>query len=185
MSSEQCMQFVNRDGATYWVPADRDLKINGIKRWDQAFRIYAAIYSKANPTRSSDIWQYIYVIHTAAATYTWENVAYYDYTFHQLMAERPGRNWGKTYLQLWNLAMCDPVNRNSHPGQGSGGNEQGLPDSHQGDWRDWCCWRFNRGAKCKKWNCRFDHRCSNCESWSHNATQCTSGSGKHHHSKHR
>ena len=38
-------------------------------------------------------------INSAAASYQWENVMYYDTTFRQLMAEHPGRNWGKMYAQ--------------------------------------------------------------------------------------
>ena len=49
MNPDQCMQFVNHEGAIFWVPVDREVKINGISKWDQAFRVYAAIYCKANP----------------------------------------------------------------------------------------------------------------------------------------
>ena len=88
MNEEQRMQFVNKDGASYWIPAERETKIGGIRKWDQAFHIYAAIYCKANPSRSAEIWQYIHIINTAASSYAWENVAYYDFTFRQLMSER-------------------------------------------------------------------------------------------------
>ena len=177
VSEDQKMQFVNRDGASFWIPADRESKINGIRKWDQAFRIYAAIYSKHNPNRAAEIWQYIHVINTAAASYTWENVCYYDLTFRRLMHEKPHRSWAKMYIQVWNLAMCDPILKNT--------NKQGYTNFHSNsnsthsDWRDRCCWRFNRGEKCKKWNCRFDHRCNNCGSWSHCAVNCTSRP-KHH-----
>ena len=43
-------------------------KITNIKKWDQAFRVFVAIYTHANPERASEIWQYVYVIHTTAAT---------------------------------------------------------------------------------------------------------------------
>ena len=66
----------------YLTPvSDREGKISGLRKWEQAFRVYAAIYSKANPCRAAEIWQYLHVINTAAASYTWDNVAYYDYTF--------------------------------------------------------------------------------------------------------
>ena len=32
----------------------------------------------ANPRRASKIWQYVYVIHTAAAANPWDNVYFYD-----------------------------------------------------------------------------------------------------------
>ena len=173
MSDEQRMQFVNKDGASYWVPADRDNKITGIRKWDQAFRIYAAIYCKANPARSSEIWQYIYVINTAATSYSWENVTYYDFTFRQLMGDHPNRNWGKTYLQLWNLAMCEPLNKGG--GATSSASHTFASEKSpqmQGNWQDCCCWRYNRGAPCKKWNCGFDHHCSYCGAWDHSSNNC-------------
>ena len=71
-TDEQHMQFVNCDGVSFLVPADKDNRINGVRRWDQAFRIYAAIYCKQNPSRSAEIWQYIYVINYAASVYSWE-----------------------------------------------------------------------------------------------------------------
>ena len=69
---------------SYWVPAEKDNRITGIRKWDQAFRIYVAIYCKTNPSRSHEIWQYIYIINTAASSYNWENVAYYDFTFQTI-----------------------------------------------------------------------------------------------------
>ena len=91
---------------TFLAPAqDRDQKITNIRRWEQAFRVYAAIYCGANPSRAAEIWQYIYVINSAASSYQWDNVSYYDITFRQLMAERLGRSWSKTYAQLSAVAI--------------------------------------------------------------------------------
>ena len=178
LSADQHMQMVNRDGNTFWVPADKETRITNVRRWEQAFRVYAAIYCSANPTRAVEIWQYVYTINTAASSYTWENVAYYDFTFHQLMAEKPNRSWGRTYNQLWSLAMCDPLSKNSGSGQSSISSANNNQNSgNRGDWRDRCCWRFNKNEKCKKWNCRFDHRCSYCGSWSHASIDCPKKKG--------
>ena len=101
-------EWVSEDGMTYLAPAqDKDNQINEIRRWEQAFRVYAAIYCAANPTRSGEIWQYIYTINTAASMYQWDNVQYYDTVFRQMMSEKPGRSWAKTYVQLWQLALKD------------------------------------------------------------------------------
>ena len=56
------MELVNREGGTFFVPvSDREIsRISGIRKWEQAFRVYAAIYSKTNPLRAAEIWQYIY-----------------------------------------------------------------------------------------------------------------------------
>ena len=109
------MEWVSKEGMTYLSPVvDRDSKITGIRKWEQAFRVYAAIYCNANPARSGEIWQYIYVINSAASSFHWDNVAYYDYTFRQMMSDRPQRKWSKTYLQLYQLAMRDPINKSSN-----------------------------------------------------------------------
>ena len=169
MTEEQKMQLVTKNGATYWVPVTSDQKIGGVQRWEQAFRIYAAIYSKANPQRSAEIWQYIHVKNSAAASYAWENVAYYDFTFRQLMAEKPHQSWAKTYTQLWNLAMCTPLNPQV---KSQGGGQQSGSSTTRADWRDRCCWQYNWGNKCKKWNCNYDHHCNYCGSYNHGRYNC-------------
>ena len=62
------MQLFTRDGHAYFAPPDSDKRITSVRKWDQAFRVYATIFTRANPERSSEIWQYVHVIHTAAAT---------------------------------------------------------------------------------------------------------------------
>ena len=114
-NSGQRMELVNRGGETFIMPVDSGAKLTNVRRWEQAFHIYAAIYSQANPHRSSEIWQYVFVINSAASTYTWENVANYDYTFRQLMACDPGHSWANIYLQMWNLTMRDVIPRNFQP----------------------------------------------------------------------
>ena len=176
-NEENRLEWVSRDGMTYLAPAhDRECQINSIRRWEQAFRIYAAIYCNANPTRSGEIWQYIHTINSAASSYQWDNVQYYDTVFRQMMGEKPGRNWSKTYVQLWQLALRDPLPKISNSGNnrssfGSTGNQG---DKHkQKNWRDNCCWRFNRTGKCGKENCPFDKRCSYCGMWnSHGSNSC-------------
>ena len=86
------LEWVQRDGGTYLVPAQKDNKIGSFRRWEQAFRAYATIYCGANPHRLKEIWQYITVINTAASSYTWENVYNYDITFRHLMAFNPNRS---------------------------------------------------------------------------------------------
>ena len=96
MNDDSLFKFGVKEGHPYVAPINEGQgKINSVRKWDQAFRVYAAIYTEANPTRASEIWQYVYVIHTAATNIPWENVAYYDYTFRQLMASKPLRSWEK------------------------------------------------------------------------------------------
>ena len=103
------------------VPStDKESKITNIRRWEQAFRIYAAIYSQENPDRAAEIWQYVHVVNTAAASYVWDNVACYDMTFRHLMSANPSRSWARIYTQGWSLAMRDPIPMSRGGSSGAG-----------------------------------------------------------------
>ena len=167
------MEFVHREGVTFLVPkSDKDTqKITNVRKWEQGFKVYAAIYAKHNPHRGAEIWQYIHTINLAASSYHWDNVAYYDFTFRQQMAKYPQRSWGKINNQLWSLAMRDPLcnksfERNSNYNLGSRRNSgQNFGEN--------CCWRFNRD-RCNRSasSCRFEHKCSYCGNPSHSALKC-------------
>ena len=124
-ANENRFEWTTRDSLTFITPVqDRDHKINGIRHWEQAFRVYAAIYCNANPERSGEIWQYIYAINSAASSFQWDNVSQYDMTFRQMMSERPNRSWAKTYMQLWQLTLRDPIQKNSNSWQTGRGSNQ-------------------------------------------------------------
>ena len=181
------LEWVLKDGQTFLAPVDDKAgKINGFRRWEQAFRMYATIYCGANPHRAKEIWQYISVINTAASSYIWENVYNYDVVFCHLMAFNPQRNWSTMYNQMWNLSMKDPLpknhnNRGSFPhsfSQASNAtgpsvaNSSSTTQSKKGK-KNIHCWNFNKGIKCKYGNqCRFIERCSYCDSPSHPIIQC-------------
>ena len=50
------LEFINKDGMTYYIPSsyeDKEQKITNVRRWEQGFKVYADIYSKAqSPQRS-------------------------------------------------------------------------------------------------------------------------------------
>ena len=157
-------------------------KINSVKKWDQAFRVYAAIYTHVNPERASEIWQYVYVIHTAAAANPWDKVYYYDINFQELMASKPWPSWGKTYTQGWNMAFNNAAVSSYHyPSQNvnNSGNNSNSNNVKQRDWRDDCCWRFNKN-RCKKPanECIYDHRCTYCAGWKHGFFKCRKRNNK-------
>ena len=176
--SEDRLELVNRGGCTYFVPADRDVKINNIRRWEQAFRVYATIYSGANPSRAVEIWQYVHVINTAASAYQWENVANYDYTFRQLMAFNPERSWAKCYHQMWNLSMRDPLfrqqgnysygNSNSVNNSSSFNRNDAEPKKNKSDY----CWDFNKGRCTNGASCKWKNKCKYCDSTEHGVNVC-------------
>ena len=170
------MKLVFREGRSFFVPAANQNRINSVRRWEQAFRIYAAIYSQANPHRAAEIWQYVHIINVAASSYIWDNVSNYDTTFRQLMAQNPLRSWSKIYNQMWNLAMKENIpNRGSgnqfSPGsrrQHQGGNNSGSNNKNKVKY----CWGHNRGNCKDQAKCKFVHRCSYCDAGDHIRTSC-------------
>ena len=165
------LQLINKDGVSYFVPSiDRETKIDNIRKWEQAFRVYTTIYCSANPTRSGEILQYTDVIHRAASTFSWDNVAKYDYVFRQLMAAKPHRSWAKVYTQMWNITLNEPLKKfqESH-------NYQGKTSQRK---RESVCWKFNKTGCSFGKNCKFEHKCSYCGGYSHGASTCNKKQGK-------
>ena len=175
MKNEECkrLEFVNRDGMTYYVPStnEREQKITNVRKWEQGFKVYAQIYSKANPHRAAEIWQYIYTINLAASSYHWDNVAYYDFMFRQQMDKYPQRSWRKINHQLWSLAMRDPISSRTNGNYSSNYNNN---NGQQGkNFKENTCWRYNKN-KCNRSakECRYEHRCSLCGSYTHILINC-------------
>ena len=173
--NKQLYQLITQGTNNYIDPPSvKNRKINNIRKWDQAFRVFAATYTHANPERASEIWQYVYIIHTTAAANPWDNVYYYDINFRELMASKPWRSWGKTYTQGWNMAFNNGSANvftagNSNHGA-SGHNNQ---KSSSKDWKDDCCWHFNKN-RCKRsaTECHYEHRCTYCAGWNHGYFNC-------------
>ena len=158
------LELINRGGvAEFRVADDRPIKITNVHLWEKAFRIYMAIYTKAHPNKAHEMVQYMHTIHHAASKYSWDNVAYYDVVFRQMMAKNPNRNWGKIYTQMWNIALCDPLRNTASLNGGWSGNNN---KKNKG-----ICWRFNKGI-CNYPQCRYPHRCSSCGGTNHGAHVC-------------
>ena len=174
--NKQLFQLISQGTNNYIDPPTvRAGKINSVRKWDQAFRVYAAIYTRANPGRASEIWQYVYVIHTAAATNPWDNVYFYDVNFRELMATKPWQSWGKTYTQGWNMAFNNAnshLSNNNSSAVSNGGNGNHSFFSRK-DWKDDCCWHYNKN-RCKRTatECNYDHRCTYCAGWNHGFFNC-------------
>ena len=103
------IEIVNREGSNKFdlIQNEQEGKITNVNKWEQAFRLYATVYTKEHPHRSAEILQYMDTIHRAARTFNWEAVADYDFCFRQLMAEYPERSWATIYTQMWNLTLCE------------------------------------------------------------------------------
>ena len=176
--NKQLFQLITQGTNSYIDPPAPNVgKINSVRKWDQAFRVFAAIYTHANPERASEIWQYVYVIHTAVAANPWDNVYFYDINFRELMASKPWRSWGKTYTQGWNMAFNNAsANQSAHSVGYSNNNSNGKSNK---DWKDDCCWHFNKN-RCKRTgtDCNYDHHCTYCAGWNHGFYNCRKRLGK-------
>ena len=174
---EKRMQLINKDGVSYFVPSvDRESRIDSIKKWEQAFRVYTTIYCQHNPSRSGEILQYIDVIHRAAAIFNWDNVAKYDYVFRHLMDEKPHRSWAKVYTQMWNITLNEPIKKFNENGNYSNNTNSQQKGQHKG--KDKFCWKYNKNSCTFGKSCKFDHKCSYCGVHGHPVTACHKKHGK-------
>ena len=163
------MEWVHQDGRTFLAPiTDRSRgsssAINSFARWEQAFRVYSDIYTRAHPGRAAELIQYNHIINTAALTYSWENVYVYDCQFRVHMGRNPNRSWAIILQQAWTMYLKD---RNKQ-GYSS---EYGSRNDKRAKQRD-ICYRFNRGKCTYGNNCKFEHRCAICNKFGHGAHNC-------------
>ena len=171
------LELVHEGSHAYMAPyRESTLKVNGIRKWDQAFRVYAVIYSEANPKRAGEIWQYIHTIHTAVSNYPWDSVSFYDFMFRQLMHSKPWRSWGKTYSQGWNLALKGDGHHSGASAVSSGSHQNAGARGRTRDWKEDCCWKFNKN-RCKSSSCKYDHRCTYCGGSGHGYYNCKKKGG--------
>ena len=161
------MQMVNHNGRAYYVPAS-DLEraeINSLFRWEQAFRVFSDIFIRKFPNKPSELIQYNHIIHTAALSAPWDNVAAYDREFRRHIARHLLRSWGIILQQAWTFHIKDKSSSQTR------GNEQRNEWGTPGRKKE-LCWRFNRGKCSYGMNCKFDHKCGACGKFGHGAHSC-------------
>ena len=56
------MELVIKNGKTFWSLVSDSVAITSFGRWEQAFRIYSNIYTKAHPQKSTQLIQYNHVM---------------------------------------------------------------------------------------------------------------------------
>ena len=176
IEEDQHMEMVNKGGLSYWVPlADREnTSVNSSYRWEQAFRVFANIYSDAYPGKSGELIQYNHVIHTASQTFSWENVYRYDREFRIHMSKHHlTRSWAVILQQAWSMCLKDKVNN-----AGGNGSKNGNGGNNFSHVRRKICFDFNSGHCGYGHRCKFDHRCSFCNKFGHGAYNCRRAMGK-------
>ena len=106
------MQLVSRGGSTYFVPvADRENSsvISSFNKWEQAFRVFANIYTRIYPDRVPELVQYNHIIFTAAQSFTWDNVYLYNHEFRMHLSNFRECSWSIILQQAWSICLKDRV----------------------------------------------------------------------------
>ena len=176
------MELIMRNGKFYWVPVTESVAINCFSKWEQAFRIYANIYTSKFPNKSSELIQYNHIIHSIASSYTWENVYSYDREFHIHLSKHPERSWSVILQQAWSMKLRDRISSGSSEyvtgGAGNHSNAQSGqnpgssgPMPSKGKISE-ACKRYN-GGRCKfGTTCRYKHKCLYCGKFRHTVLTC-------------
>ena len=190
------MELVICNGHTYYVPVCKTTSISNFQRWEQAFRVFANIYTKTNvnANRSSELIEYNQIIHTASLNFVWKNVYMYDKDFRLHMAWNPQRNWGIILQQAWSLQLHDRINSANFQQNYNSSNNQ-LPSENRERINE-PCKHYNRGRCSFGSSCKYDRRCSYCFKLGHSILTCrkliadrdrnqkrweSSGGNSHHH----
>ena len=167
---DNIMQLVWRNGRTFYAPVKEGVTINSFNKWEQAFRVFANIYTQEYPHRSAQLIQYNHVIHDIAQTYLWSNVYAYDKDFRIHMAKNPRRSWGIILQQSWSMRLKERLTGDYHQRFGGVGN--GSQDRYDQPRVNEPCRRYNRGKCTYGVNCKFEHRCSYCYKYGHGMHNC-------------
>ena len=173
-TDETELKMVFLEGKTYYVPVKEASAISGFSKWEQAFRVFSDIYTRAHPHHATELIQYNHIIHTASLTYIWSNVYAYNQDFRLHMTRHPRRSWAILLQQSWSMRLQEKVRFNEfHKHLGgkvhrNGGNGNGKTSSPSGE----PCRKYNKG-KCNFSNsCRYDHCRSYCFKFGHTILTC-------------
>ena len=160
------MELVSKGGLTYFMPvSDREVtQISNFSKWEQAFRVFSNVYTRAYPHRASELIQYNHIIHTTASSFIWENVYTYDHEFKVHLSNFPQRSWAVILQQAWTMYLKDKIqwdeNRN-----GAGGGHPKFKSNET-------CQRYNKGKCNNGAACKYQHKCDECGKFGHGAHIC-------------
>lgn len=162
--------IVYKEGKLEGIPSEnRDMvQMTSFERWLVAFEVYAGIYTKRNPVRAPEIFQYIYKIRKGAEVYQWHNVYTYDKIFRTHMGKNPGRNWGSALRDIWDNHVRETQLKTRVGSPNSNSPRKGEKKKKKG-----FCWKFNKSGYCSAGaSCEWDHRCEVCGLANHGKYNC-------------
>ena len=171
VAEDSRLELVVKGGQTYYVPVNKTTEITNFNKWEQAFRVFANIYTKYYPHQSSELIEYNHVIHTISMVYPWDNIYLYDKDFRLHIGKHPDHNWSIILQQAWLLRLREKtqsvMSSNGNVNHGSGlGNHSTLHKADEpGRW-------YNRGRCPFRSGCKYDHRCTYCFKMGHSVLNC-------------
>lgn len=171
------INIVYKEGKLEGVPSENKemVRITSFERWLVAFEVYAGIYTRRNPRRAPEIFQYIYKIRKGAEVYHWHNVYSYDKIFRTHMGKNPGRDWGSALRDTWD----NHVRETQLKTETASPVVSSLSPRDQRKKKGFC-WKFNKSGYCSSGsNCEWDHRCSVCGLPNHGKYNCRKREGRY------
>ena len=170
------MEIISKGGLTYFVPvADRETSaINSFAKWEQAFRVFSNIFTRAFPHKATELIQYNYVIFTATNTYYWDEVYTYDREFRMHISNFPHRSWAVILQQAWSMYLKNKISesRGNVSANGNTGGHGGHGNQPHPNKSNENCKRYNKGKCPNGALCRYQHRCDECGKFGHGAHIC-------------
>ena len=171
------MEIIIKNGKTFWMPVAETVAINMFNKWEQAFRVFSNIYTRAYPSRAGELIEYNHVIHSISLSFIWENVYAYDKDFHLHLARHPQRSWAIILQQAWSMRLRDRIIRHDTPNsrqqhqQFNSSGENFNANKSTSLTADYCR-RFNKGKCNLGKSCHYEHRCSYCNKFGHGVIVC-------------
>ncbi len=146
-------------------PVSRPKKIMSIEVWQQAFNIFAAVYTQKCPHEAPALMKYGQTIRDLAVR--GQNWRFYDENFRYLRATQASRvPWGSIHGELW-LRSQFSTKAPQTTNQANNGNKfggQSVPSGY--------CFKFHSGQFCSAAKCAFNHTCFKCKKGAHSARKC-------------
>ena len=167
------MDLVVRNGKAFWTPISEGVTINNFNSWEQAFRVYSNIYTRAYPNKAGQLIEYNHVIHSISQSFTWENVYGYDRDFRLHMAwHHPDRSWVIILQQAWSMRLRDHLTHGENNAVNSTGHFNNSYHTPKNSKSNNYCRRFNKGKCNLGRECAYEHRCSYCGKFGHGVIVC-------------
>ncbi len=168
---------------------DTRYEIRSPVTWSTAFLIFMSIFLEKHLTRAQQLLKYMHVVRQAAKDFPGFGWREYDRQFRLRQEKDPLRDWAELDGELWMLLLMKPEQQsaqarsaglqNQQPNKASGSQVNSTP-SERGQITpatNYCRFFNHANKSCRRSNCQYAHKCSNCGSPAHGAGSKKCGTG--------